>query len=392
MYLTSKLPLLILTFLGSVATSLIELGIYFYTHKVMGFSELANLGLALGWGLVYVAGALLSHPLAMRFGERNLAFTTCFVQLFMNALIWYTPTPLVLCTSFFVVGGMIGMMWPIIQSYVSSGLTPQQNRHFIGYFNLCWSSAVAVALVATGHILAEYTPSTLMLVAAVLNASVCLFILLLRPRPLHLEDDHPERPPVQSLERWQQLLSSSRWTMLASYSVMFLITPLLPAIFTDLGLTPAQAAYAAAILHAVRFLTFAGMIILPQWHDRTWPLILALIAQPISFILILFGNSITAVILGEILFGLCAGLTYFAALYYALVIQNASVEAGGEHEGLIGAGFSIGPLLGIIALSAGGSLLAVAVFTGPLFAITVWRAAAALPRSSTTPSLQDPAA
>jgi hypothetical protein len=42
-------------------------------------------------------------------------------------------------------------------------------------------------------------------------------------------------------------------------------------------------------------------------------------------------------------------MLYTAALYYALFLKNAAVEAGGAHEGLVGLGFVLGPLTGIAA-------------------------------------------
>jgi hypothetical protein len=64
-------------------------------------------------------------------------------------------------------------------------------------------------------------------------------------------------------------------------------------------------------------------------------------------LLILLGNSLPLVILGEIIFGVAAGFSYTAALYYALVADNASVDAGGAHESLIGIGIALGPLSGL---------------------------------------------
>jgi len=46
-------------------------------------------------------------------------------------------------------------------------------------------------------------------------------------------------------------------------------------------------------------------------------------------------------------FGMAAGFSYTAALYYALVAENASVDAGGAHESLIGIGIGLGPLSGL---------------------------------------------
>jgi hypothetical protein len=40
------------------------------------------------------------------------------------------------------------------------------------------------------------------------------------------------------------------------------------------------------------------------------------------------------------------GLTYYAALYYALAVGHAEVDAGGNFEALIGLGYCVGPLLG----------------------------------------------
>ncbi|WP_428389571.1 MFS transporter [Mucisphaera sp.] len=373
----NKRRVLFLTFLGSMGTTLIELGLYFFTHQQLGFSETANLALALGWGLTYVLGALTSHKLTHHFGERKIALISILTQLAANLVIWQSPTPAVITAGFLILGTATGMMWPIIESYISSGLTPRKAMRVIGYFNLTWSSAVAVALLVTGIILA-INPGALLITAAALNTTVAILILTLRKRPLHMEHDHPDRPAPEQLSRWKHLLASSRWTMLASYTLLFLLAPLLPQIFTDLGLTTAWSANAAAILHLVRFLTFTGMIILPQWHDRAWPLITALIIQPVSFFLILFGPSVPIVIFGEVLFGWAAGVSYFAALYYAQVIQNASVEAGGEHEGLIGAGFALGPLLGLVAMYLGGSLLDVALITGPFIAFSTYKAARAL--------------
>jgi hypothetical protein len=66
------------------------------------------------------------------------------------------------------------------------------------------------------------------------------------------------------------------------------------------------------------------------------------------------------------------GLTYYAALYYALAVGHAEVEAGGSFEALIGAGYFLGPLLGI-----GAQLAAPSGHEGSTTVTLVWLAAAA---------------
>ena len=60
-------------------------------------------------------------------------------------------------------------------------------------------------------------------------------------------------------------------------------------------------------------------------------------------------------IAGLAVFGIGHSLIYSAALYYALEVGQAEVQAGGKHEALIGCGYTFGPLLGLGASFAEGS-------------------------------------
>jgi len=68
---------------------------------------------------------------------------------------------------------------------------------------------------------------------------------------------------------------------------------------------------------------------------------------------VLFARHLPLALVGELLLGLAAGFAYYSALYYALVVKNASVDAGGAHEALIGLGYAHGPLAGLAAQTAG---------------------------------------
>ena len=57
---------------------------------------------------------------------------------------------------------------------------------------------------------------------------------------------------------------------------------------------------------------------------------------------------------GLLFFGVGMGLTYYAALYYALAVGHAAVDAGGTFEALIGLGHCVGPLLGLCGHALGG--------------------------------------
>lgn len=254
--------------------------------------------------------------------------------------------------------------------------TVQQQAKALGAFNLAWSIPVPLSLAVTGPLL-TLAPSSLFALAFVLNL-VCVPILTFFPRaPEHISDTHPERFHENAMPGLLHLLSASRWSMVASYVLLFLLSPLLPETFADIGVPVFWATIFAAVMDIARVLAFALFRQWTVWHGRTWTIWVGWVGLPLGLVLCLLGGNVAFILAGEVLFGLASGLTYYAAIYYAMLIHNASVEAGGDHEGLIGAGFAIGPALGLVGIVAGGSVGPVAS-TLVFLALCTWRSAAAL--------------
>src|SRR5687768_863519 len=93
--------LFVLTFLESIAATLIQRGLYFYTHENLGFSESQNLWIAFGFGAVYIVGAFVSHGLSQRFGERRLLLVSIAALLGFHSLLAVFPAPWLLVSSVF---------------------------------------------------------------------------------------------------------------------------------------------------------------------------------------------------------------------------------------------------------------------------------------------------
>lgn len=340
--------ILTITFLESFAAVLVQRGIYFYTEHVLGFNAAENLNLALVVGMVYVVAALSSHRVTARFGERRVLATVITGQLLCLTAILLRPHGAALVIGSMLFNVMLGLKWPIVQSFLSAGKTPKQQATAIGSFNLTWSLAVPLAVMSAGPFVAYWSGG--LFVTGILFGGVSL--LLLRrfpPRPKHLEHDHPERLPAGAVTRLQALLTSGRWSMLNSYAVLFLLNPLLPIIFKDLGFTVMAGALLAASVDVVRFLTFGVLQRWEGWHGKVTPMVAVVLAMPVGFAMVRFGEHIAWVLGGEVILGLATGMSYYAALYYGMVISNASVDAGGHHEAMIGSGFIIGPGSGRLA-------------------------------------------
>jgi len=365
---------LLITFVESFATTLIERGLYFYSQNVLAFSNAENLWLALGFGAPYAIGALVSHPLSRRIPEKHLLAFSIVGQLAGHLVLFAWPGGHVLVPVNTMLGLLNGLKWPFIESYVNAGQTPSEAARSVGRFNVSWITAVFIGLVVAGPII-DLWPRGNFGLAAALNV---ITLWLMRPvdrRAIHLPADHPERPTPVALERLRALLLSSRWTMFMSYALMWILVAILPDIFAKLLVPVTVSPAMSGLLDIIRGVTFVGLQFYTGWHNRRLPLALAMIGIPLGFFLTIFGSSLAAVLVGEVLFGAAAGMAYYAALYYAMVVKNAAVDAGGAHEGLIGSGFAVGPLMGLLGValapSLGSRLGGMLVGVGPLVVVCV---------------------
>jgi hypothetical protein len=377
--------LLVITFIESFATTLIERGVYFYSQDRLGFTDGENLGLALGFGGAYALGALASHRISHRMSEKRLLVATLIAQFAGFATLFFSAGATLLVAMNTLLGCINGLKWPVIESYVNAGRTPAAQARAVGLFNISWAPAVAVALVLAGPLIGWWSPS-LFAAAGLLNLVSLALVRPLERRPEHLAFDHPERPVPASMARFRSLLAASRWSMLGSYSLMWVLAALLPRVYADLDIDVTAATALSAVLDGVRTASFLGLGLWVGWHNRRWTQVAVIFGLPLGFFLTLFGPNFAAalgggsglglatVLVGEVVFGVVAGTTYYAALYYAMVVKNAAVEAGGAHEGLIGAGFAIGPLAGLaggwIAPLVGGPVAGMAVGIAPIIVVS----------------------
>jgi hypothetical protein len=339
----------LLTFLESAGTGILQRGTYFFTHERLGFGQLANLVAALGYGTVYVGGALASHGIATRWGERRLLTGSLFGLMIVQGALACTENAWALCTGFVLSAGLRGLKWPLLESYVSAGRTPHEVLPALARYNVSWALAMPLAVGAAGPIISSPWPFLLFAIPAGINVVSLLLVRSFPARPAYLDHAHPERPAPAVLERYRDLMISARWSLLAAYGLLFLLAPLMPEIFQRLALPIALATPAAALYDVVRVTSF---IVLGRmgaaWRGRALPLAVSALLLPAGFWAVLSASSLGTVLFGELVFGGASGFVYTASLYYALVVKNAAVDAGGAHEGLIGLGLGLGPLAGIV--------------------------------------------
>jgi hypothetical protein len=155
---------------------------------------------------------------------------------------------------------------------------------------------------------------------------------------------------------YAHLLRSARVLLPLSYVLGSALGPLLPYLFARLKVEAFWETPATASWMTTRVVVMLVMWRVGFWHGRWGTLLLGGLSMTAGFAVIVTAPHLVFVLAGFVGFGLGMAVVYYSALYYAMAVGHAQIDAGGRHEALIGVGYSLGPAAGLIGvLTAGGS-------------------------------------
>jgi hypothetical protein len=353
-----------LTFLGSLATGVFWHAVPFIAKHAYDFSQTRNLILAAAMGGTYTVAAFTAGRATRLLGRRLTPRGVIASCLGVLGLVCLAPITVDrewgLWFAALVGTWMTAVIWPLIESYVTAGRHGAQMRSAIGWFNLTWAPAVAIPLLGMAPILERHGEWT---IGALVPITVLGLAVLSRfgPRPGH-HDPHTAAAHVGG--EYRLLLRSARVLLPLSYVLSSAMNPILPYRFEALDVAVWWETPATATWTIVRVLAFVTMWRAGFWHGRWGTLLVGGAAMTGGFALVVMGPSLAVMLAGLAALGAGVGVIYYAALYYAMAVGLAQVEAGGTHEGLIGAGYTTGPVVGLIGAAAAGGLgVVVAVWT-----------------------------
>lgn len=362
------------TFSASAGSMIVQSGIFFLTTHTYGFSSIENYSLGVAQGLTYIVGALGAGPLmkGLRRAVPGLSSRSVLIgMMLLLALLCAAPKLALAGASpdappahwpmwlmVLVYSPMSGMLWPMVESYISGGRQGNNLRSTIGRWNVVWSSS----LIVSSFLMAPYVKhgaANLILVLAGVHVGCAALLTQFGKEPLpHPHESAHEVPP-----HYEQLLVTFRWLLPLSYLVCSAMIPFLPTLMTRLNIPAESNTSLAAIWLLFRTIGFAVLERSHGWHGRWAHPILALLVMLAGFAMVSlsyvaggaeFGKTVLMV--GLACFGLGMAMIYAGAIYYAMEVGQAQVEAGGAHEGLIGVGYGVGPAIGLgaaIAVSRG---------------------------------------
>lgn len=360
-----------MVFVASTGTGVISNGIFFIAREGFGFSSLQNFGLGTLFGLTYIVGAFGVGPVLRRVAARFSAVSSRSVlaglsivmgcaAILPQIVVGLAEDPDTASWSVWVAVAVYalgsGAFWPIVESYLGGGRSGIPLRRAVGQFNIIWAVAVLGSLLAMGPALERF-PFGVLMVFGVLQVASTLLVWPMGAEPgVHLPEHHEPHPSV-----YVPLLTTFRLLLPTSYYVVSVWSPYAPAVMDRLGVSVGWQVSLAAIWMLSRLMVFVAMERIHGWHGRWWPVAVGVVGMVggISLALVspLFGQGlgVPMLVVGLVVLGVGNGVIYSAALYYAMEVGKAEVEAGGTHEGLIGVGFAGGPITGLVAIGAIGS-------------------------------------
>lgn len=345
--------MLALTWLCSVTTGAIITGIYFVAKSAYGFGSFENLLLGLVMGAAYIPGAMLVGPALRRLARRVPWIATRDVLLalvigigLIAMIPWAAgPRAWVIWPVLATTNAMTGAMWPIVESYLSGGRRADKLRRAVGWFNICWASAIVAAGWLMAPLLENRALMVLLFVGVVQGLSALTLFWYAKEPARHAAEEHHPHPPV-----YTRLLYVFRWLLPSSYVLTYCLVPILPTITSRLGVSLTWAAPLAATWALSRVGAFGVFWAWEGWHGKWATPVWTGATLLAGFGLAVTAGSVGALIAGLALFGVGMGGIYAAALYYAMEVGAAEVDAGGVHEALIGVGYTLGPLAGLLGL------------------------------------------
>ena len=347
---TSLTASLVLTGLASTGTSVIWNGLPFIAKRDYGFGESENLALYLLIGFVYVTGALTSG-ICTRKLQPFVSHRTIIATLLLTVAA-VCSLPLMLSSNFvmWISGGVAGFcsawLWPIVESYLVAGRHGKEMRRAIGWWNLVWMTAVAGVMLAMAPMMDKYASMVIVGLGGMNLAAIFVLPWYAKNPPEHEEALSVAHVP----EGYRGLLKGARVLLPLSYVINGVLAPLLPFVFASIAIdifwqTPIASIWMFARVGATAIVWKSG-----GWHGKWSILWGAVLAMGIGFMCIFGAGGLSVLIAGLILFGGGMGVTYYAALYYAMAVGRAEVDAGGKHEAFIGGGYMVGPLLGLFSV------------------------------------------
>ena len=383
--------------LTSISTTLLTIGIFFFTEHYFRWGLRQNLLLAAGQGFAYVIGSLASQHLASKFGRRRALVGVLLVNAVLPLVAMKASSPAIMVITLVVYMFFAAMVWPALESLVCSDADAHAMSHRVGVYNLVWSGTNAVTLAASGQVIVLWRGGLFVIpaIAHVIAAAMLWAVPAIDPPGEAATSPLPahEPPEPQLLAQRTLALWLARIALPATYVVVYSLSAMLPLLAVLQPLGTAGRTAVASVWMIARLLAFVALGATAWWHTRPRILLVSAAVMLVAFWGVTlpapgsYAVALAMMLVSQSVLGIVLGIIYAGSLYFGMVLSEGSTEHGGYHEALIGAGCVIGP--GTAALTQWrwpGDLAAGVAAVSGVIALSILAAAIATFRASKPPT------
>ena len=299
----------------------------------------------------FVVLAIPFGRLSDRIERRYVLYAACLVLGAASIGLPYCRNGTHLMLIFPGIGISMALFWPAYEAWLAEREGEGKLIQRVMLFNIFWSIGVTLGPALSSYLYGDTNPFRSFYLAAIFSLLTLVTIVvnsLQAPGPTETQSTEPAEVLYPPLSVRTTYLNLARCANFASWFVLGVLRRLAPKLTKEMGMLPSTFGNLMLTLGGIQTLAFLvlGSGYSTRWHYRFAPMFIVQILAILSFLGIW---SIQNTLLWTFLFGLIgvsAAFTYFSSLYYGLDRHADKGNKSGWHEGILGLGILLGPLLG----------------------------------------------
>jgi DHA1 family multidrug resistance protein-like MFS transporter len=249
----------------------------------------------------------------------------------------------------------MAIFWPAFQAWIAESRNGSGLARNIGSFNMSWTASHLV-----GPTLAGFLFTVHMRLPFWLAASLCLFLFLAmrvsvsERNPLPPKEMESPGLETEGSKQGRTFLYAIWIANFASFFILANARYQFPKLAREMEISP----YTIGLLMScIGLAQFSGFFLLRgsgRWHFSKLHLFGAQGLAAAGLALLFAATAPWVFAFAFLMLGLCASLTYYSSLYYAVRLLKRKGKGAGLHESILGGGVVLGPLLGGITAHTAG--------------------------------------
>ena len=299
----------------------------------------------------FVVLAIPFGRLSDRIERRYVLYAACLVLGSVSIGLPYCRNSTHLMLIFPGIGISMALFWPAYEAWLAEREGEGKLIQRVMLFNIFWSIGVTLGPALSSYLYGDTNPFRSFYLAAIFSLLTLVTIVansLQTPAITKTDPTEASEVLYPPLSVRTTYLNLARCANFASWFVLGVLRRLAPKLTKEMGMPTSTFGNLMLTLGGIQTLAFLvlGSGYSTRWHYRFAPMFIVQCLTILSF----FGIwSIQNTLLWTFLFGLIgvsAAFTYFCSLYYGLDRHTDKGNKSGWHEGILGLGILLGPLLG----------------------------------------------